>query len=425
MNSKLALSLLLVLFIENGCGFHTAGSFSSVKRSQRVGVRGLSFQPAPRSVWNSEGSSVALQAYRMPFGTDDDSSQRPSLRNTSLVFSNVVRRLRRWTKRAFFAAALFLVVNLSTMNPANARSGVRSGGRIGGSFGAPTRAPITRSLPRSSSLPRSYHYRTQPRMIIHRSPHVHVHAPAPYIDGDTAVMTRYAAPPRRLRMSDVVLVTGVGTLVTINVMDKIRKEGGGRMGIESPLGPGVSVLSVTVAVNVPDRDSPNSLLDRLSRLALTAQTDTRKGVQDLTTEAALELLRQRDSIVSVDSQYSHFSRISDAQRAFNTLSIGGRSMYDEETLSNYGGSKKFDPTPYAKIDSYPRATVAVVTLNLCIEGDSTKATKIKNRVELQSLLSRIASDSQVEDCLLSAEVLWSPESRMERITSEDVYADYP
>ncbi len=132
-------------------------------------------------------------------------------------------------------------------------------------------------------------------------------------------------------MSDLVFVAGVGAVVTVNVMDKLKNGNGGSGGLESPLGPGVSVLSLTTALNVPDRDSPNSVLARLSRLALVARTDSRKGVQDLISETALELLRHKDYIVSVDSQYSHFARVTDAQRAFNTLSIGGRSKFDEET----------------------------------------------------------------------------------------------
>lgn len=131
-------------------------------------------------------------------------------------------------------------------------------------------------------------------------------------------------------MSDVVLVSGVGTVVGLNVVDRLSKDGkGGKL--ESSLGPGVSVVSMTVALNVPDRDSPNSALARLSRLALTARTDSRRGVQDLITETALELLRQKHSIVSADSTYSHFRRVPDAEREFNTLSIGGRSKFDEES----------------------------------------------------------------------------------------------
>lgn len=264
-------------------------------------------------------------------------------------------------------------------------------------------------------------------MIIHRGPHMHLHTGTPSaVIGDTAVLTHaYPAPVRRVTMSDIVLVAGVGTVVSLNVMDKLRKDGGGGGGLESPLGPGVSVLSLTTAINVPDRDSPNSILARLSRLALTAQTNNRKGVQDLVTETALELLRQKDAIVSADSQYSHFRRTTEAEREFNSLSIGGRSKFTEETVTNYGGQQKKQRSPYRSVDAHPRATVAIVTINLCIEGDSTRISKIRNRIELQSALSRIASDCQVDNCLLSAEVLWSPESRSERMTSEDIYADYP
>ena len=131
-------------------------------------------------------------------------------------------------------------------------------------------------------------------------------------------------------MSDVVMVAGVTALVGMNVMDKLDKDGRGR-GLESALGPGISVLSLTTAINVPDRDSPSSILNRIASLALSARTDSRKGVQDLVTETALELLRQKDSIVSVDSQYSHFRRPVEAEREYNLFCIGGRSKFDEET----------------------------------------------------------------------------------------------
>ncbi len=149
--------------------------------------------------------------------------------------------------------------------------------------------------------------------------------------GDTAVMPQvYPATVRRVSAADLLFVTGIGAVIALNVMDNLH-DGSGSRGLDTPLGRGVSVLSLTAAVNVPDRDSPNSILARLARRAIAARTDTRKGVQDLITETALELLRQKDYIVSVDSIYSHFSRVVDAQREFNTLSIGGRSKFDEET----------------------------------------------------------------------------------------------
>jgi uncharacterized membrane protein len=76
-------------------------------------------------------------------------------------------------------------------------------------------------------------------------------------------------------------------------------------------------------------------------------------------------------------------------------------------------------------DGKPRATVAVVSITLCIEGDSTKIPSIRNRRELRDALSRIAADSQVDDCLLSGEVLWTPEDRSESLSPEEIYVDYP
>jgi uncharacterized membrane protein len=93
-------------------------------------------------------------------------------------------------------------------------------------------------------------------------------------------------------------------------------------------------------------------------------------------------------------------------------------------VNNFDGkdnSERFN-TP---VDDSFRATAAVVSINLAIEGDSTKFSKIKTRNELRAALSRVASDSKIEDCLLSAEILWTPEDRSETLSNQDLYADYP
>jgi Protein of unknown function (DUF1517) len=326
---KLLLLLLSLSFV-----LHLGNSFQ-VSPSHMSGMGGFTFvDTLPRStnaalptqpILRHRLSSSTLNASRLPFlGQGYRALRTVALRD--LVWPRF-QKIRRWTRRTFLAAALFLALNVVFANPVSARSGIRSGGRMGGSFGAPTRAPMMRQVPQS------YQTKSQPRMIIHRGPHLHMHSHATtYGVGDTAVMSRgYAVPVRRLSMSDLVFVVGVGAVVTVNVMDKLKNGNGGSTGLESPLGPGVSVLSLTTALNVPDRDSPNSILARLSRLLLVSRTDSRKGVQDLIAETALELLRQKDYIISVDSQYSHFARVSDAQRAFNALSIGGRSKFHEET----------------------------------------------------------------------------------------------
>jgi uncharacterized membrane protein len=70
-------------------------------------------------------------------------------------------------------------------------------------------------------------------------------------------------------------------------------------------------------------------------------------------------------------------------------------------------------------------TNAVVSIKISIEGDSTRMPNISYRQNLRDALERIASDAQVEDCLVSAEILWSPEERNDRLTSDEIYASYP
>ena len=84
--------------------------------------------------------------------------------------------------------------------------------------------------------------------------------------------------------------------------------------------------------------------------------------------------------------------------------------------------KYVDPT--ATIYSL-QATVGVVSIHVAIEGDSTRLPRIRIRPDLLEALSKLASDAQVGDCLLSAEILWAPEERRELLSMDDVYADYP
>ena len=96
-------------------------------------------------------------------------------------------------------------------------------------------------------------------------------------------------------------------------------------------------------------------------------------------------------------------------------------------MNKYSGEDTSDRHVSAKggDDALFQSTAAVVTLNLAIEGDSTKLPLIRSRSDLASTLRRIAADAQVEDCLLSAEILWAPEESSDQLSSDDVYVDYP
>jgi len=85
----------------------------------------------------------------------------------------------------------------------------------------------------------------------------------------------------RFSASDVVLLTGTSALIFYGATNNFRDKSDGD---ESALGPGASVASVTVALDVPSRKNPNSVLHRLKRISERANMASRKGVQDLVSE---------------------------------------------------------------------------------------------------------------------------------------------
>ena len=72
-----------------------------------------------------------------------------------------------------------------------------------------------------------------------------------------------------------------------------------------------------------------------------------------------------------------------------------------------------------------QATMAVVTLLLNIDGDSTKVPQIRSPGDVEEALRKIAADSKVDSCLQGAEILWTPEDRAETLLPRDVISDYP
>merc|ERR1719324_2206987 len=119
---------------------------------------------------------------------------------------------------------------------------------------------------------------------------------------------------------------------------------------QSVLGPGTSVVQLSVALEVPNRDDRNSILSVLDRISQTARTDSRVGIQNLTSQVALEVLRRKSSIVSASSANKHFRNQDKALREFQTTSIKERSKFETETVNRYGGvdysgSKSFHSSP--------------------------------------------------------------------------------
>merc|ERR1719321_2095945 len=189
----------------------------------------------------------------------------------------------------------------------------------------------------------------------------------------------------------------------------------------SALGSGTSVVQLSVALEVPNRDDRNSILSVLDRFSRTANTDTRVGLQNLTSQVALEVLRRKSSIVSASSSHKHFKNRNKAVREFQNASVKERSKFETENSntanSKYGTTTGTSAMPHIG-DNNSKATMAVVTFVIAIDGDQTKLPyKINSVSDVEVALRRIASDAQVEDCLQNVEILWTPEDRSNVIRS--------
>jgi uncharacterized membrane protein len=132
-------------------------------------------------------------------------------------------------------------------------------------------------------------------------------------------------------------------------------------------------------------------------------------------EVALEVLRRKSSIISASSEYQHFKSRSQAIREFNNQATKERSKFERENARLH----------QAVTQGSSKATMAVVTLVLAIDGDSTKIPRIGGIADVEDALRKIASDSKMDDCLQSVEILWTPDERSETLTLQDVIADYP
>ena len=338
-------------------------------------------------------------------------------------------------RSAIAASLLALTLALSPMNA----DAAMSGGRMGGSFSSPSRSAPSRMMPsRSSYSSPSYRgggYYSRPNIVVaptitpFYSPFTPFYNPiTPFYGGGAAVA--YRSPFFFGGGLFPLFALGVGAWALLNVVPSLVSRSDtfssfDSTALSSALGTGTSVAQISVAIEVPDRDDPSSILSVLDRLSRTARTDSRVGIQNLTSQVALELLRRKSSISAAWTRSKHFSRTQEAQREYQQRSVQERSKFEQETVSQYGGVDYSSRSVGNTGATDSKATMAVVTILIAIDGDSTKLPQVNSLRDVENALQKIASDVKTDDCLLSAEILWSPEARTETLSKRDVVADYP
>lgn len=344
-----------------------------------------------------------------------------------------------------FATSLMVLGSLA-LNPLQANA-IVSGGRMGGSFGGSTynSAPSSRlyTSPSSSVYSRglsrgfsSGYYSSGPRIMANT-----FISPSPFYS--PLLMPRYFGPmgggvtvvSRGPNILDFVTTAGF-VLFSAFIWNSMLNVGPETLArnmktSSSVLGDGADVLRLSIAIDVPRREDPHSILSVLHRLSRSTKTDSRTGVQNLVSQVAVELLRRKQSIVAASSSYKHFTDPSKAQREFDELSVQERSKFEKETVNKFGGldysiNNMYESAFFSPSDKEgSQATVAVVTLLLAIDGDCTNVPSVRSAEDVDCALSRVASNVKADNCLRSAEILWTPEDRSETLSQRDILADYP
>lgn len=326
------------------------------------------------------------------------------------------RRIGTRVKQAQRTAAVVWMALTVLCISANSADAIPSAGRMGGSFGCGSSPSISAPSHRGSFgdgplPPPGLYMRANQICEVGELPGELVDQPA----SPSANAVKVVDP--------VTYYVGLTAFYGLSVYSMNRS--GKNKQKETALGSGASVMSLVVALDVSNRDDKSGILSRLRDISVDAQTSSRSGVQALISEVALELLRQRDTVTAACSTYMHCSGPTHADIEFKRMSTFERAKFGKETINVFNGAKAIEPADESMTNEDSQATSVVVSMLVSIEGDRTKVRRIISRRDLENALLRIAADSQVDDCLLSAEVLWTPEDRSVTLSNQDLVASYP
>lgn len=183
--------------------------------------------------------------------------------------------------------------------------------------------------------------------------------------------------------------------------------------------------------------SARQLQGDLDRIADRADTTTTEGLHYVLQETVLALQRNPDYWVYGATELQFERGYDEAEAVFNELSLGERSKFRSETLSNFAGDSRAkdmglkcvllrllcDRTILHRSVPEPGSSELIVVTILVAADVALKLPKINSREDLRTALNRIGSVP--EQSIVAVEVLWTPQDPNDYYTRDEVMADYP
>jgi uncharacterized membrane protein len=184
--------------------------------------------------------------------------------------------------------------------------------------------------------------------------------------------------------------------------------------------PKVSVAKLQLGILAEARH----LQPELDKLAMQANTSSPAGLTKLLQESTLALLRHPEYWAYADSQEEE-AKLSEAEAKFNRFALTERSKFQAETLSNVKGEISSSEAKGSSLvqseeavpSEYILVTILVAAQNKLCLGNIQSADDLKNAL---NHLGAISADS-----MLALEVLWTPQSVGDTLTSDDLIETYP
>jgi len=165
--------------------------------------------------------------------------------------------------------------------------------------------------------------------------------------------------------------------------------------------------------------SARAVQEDLRRLAASADTPSRAGLQRVLQETTLSLLRLPELWVYANAEVGQVPFAS-AESTFNRLSMQERSKLRSELTANVGGRRTTASAAVGASD----ATSEYIAVTLLVASRSRLPLKGAESADtLRDSLQRLGAVGA--DDLLALEVIWQPEGAGEVLSSEELITAYP
>ncbi|MDY6938379.1 MAG: DUF1517 domain-containing protein [Cyanobacteriota bacterium] len=233
---------------------------------------------------------------------------------------------------------------------------------------------------------------------------------APSSAVSSAGSTNSGGFPWRLLL--ILLVAGIGVFILWRLLSKSSDRADKELDNDI-----VTVTKLQVALLAEAR----SIQSHLTQLSLHADLETPEGLAELLQETALALLRQPECWSHVLSSSETVKSREEASRIFNQISIGERSKFSAETLTNVNGRVRQQQSIEPEGDLDP-AEYIVVTLLVGTEDDKPLFDPVRSTEELERALKQLAAISP--EYLLVYELLWTPQADTDSLSYDELLTEY-